>query len=82
MTETGFLPDVPVLTENAVVKTEDTGIAEVSIESTGKDSIVLIHGSKYGKTAFTITDGEKTYNYTVEIYKDDGGNSRIKIEAR
>lgn len=82
VTATDFLPDEPVLTENAVVKTEDTGIAEVSIESTGKDSMVLIHGSKYGKTAFTITDGEKIYNYTVEIYADDDGNSRIKIEVQ
>lgn len=77
-----FLPDDPVLTENAFVTTENTEIAEVSIALTGEDSMVRIQSSKFGKTAFTITDGDKTYDYTLDIYEDENGYSQIKIEAQ
>lgn len=74
-----FLPDDPVLTENAVVAVEDPGNATVSIESTGPDSMIRIQAEKYGTTAFTITDGDHEYRYLLEVYEDDSGYSQVRI---
>ena len=76
---TQFLPDDPVLTENAIVTVEDSEKADISIASTGKDSMIRIQSDKYGTTGFTIEDGEKEYNYTIEIYEDEKGHIQIRI---
>ena len=78
LTATSFLPDEPVLTENAVVVMEEGGIAEVSIEDT-QDSIVLVRATDYGTTSFAIRDGEREYRYSLEIYEDESGHSQIRI---
>ena len=77
-----FLPDDPVLTEQAAVTVEDPGIAEISVSGTGEDSTVLIHVHAYGETAFSIRDGERDYPYTIHIYEDNQGVSQIEITAR
>ena len=77
-----FLPDDPVLTEQAAVTVEDPGIAEIAVAGTGEDSTVLIHVRAYGDTAFTIRDGERDYSYALHIYEDDLGVSQIEITAR
>lgn len=74
-----FLPNDPVLTEQAVVTVENTEIAEVSIAGTGQDSMVRVRADKYGTTAFTIEDGENRYQYTLDIYEDDAGYPQIRI---
>ena len=79
LNSTQFLPDDPVLTENASVTVEDTGFASVSVERTGPDSMVRVQAEKYGETAFTIQDGENTYRYTLNIYEDDTGHPQIRI---
>ena len=56
-----FLPDEPVLTENAVVSVEDTDIAEITISNTGEDSSVLIHAHAYGTTSFNLKDGDDEF---------------------
>ncbi len=78
LSATSFLPDEPVLTENAVVVMEEGGIAEVSIEDT-QDSIVLVRATDYGTTSFAIRDGEREYRYSLEIYEDESGHSQIRI---
>ena len=77
-----FLPDNPVLTEEAAVSVEDTGIADISVSGTGEDSTVLIQVHAYGDTSFTIQDGDKEYPYHIRIYEDDLGVSRIEIISR
>ena len=52
-----FLPDNPVLTEEASVAAEDTGAAEISVAGTGEDSTILVHVHACGAASFTITDG-------------------------
>lgn len=74
-----FLPDELVLTENAVVSAEDTGIAEITISNTGEDSTVLVHAHAYGTTIFTIKDGDEEYQYSIHIYEDDLGGSKVDI---
>ena len=76
-----FLPDNPVLTENAAVTVDDTGIADISVQGTGKDSTVQIHVHAYGSTSFTIKDGDNEYPYNISIYEDDQGVSRIDITS-
>jgi len=77
-----FLPDNPVLTENAAVTVDDTGIADISISSTGEDSTVLIRVHAYGDTSFTISDGDKEFQYNISIYENDLGSIQIDITSR
>ncbi len=78
---TQFLPDSPSLTENAVVLAGDEGLAEISIASTGPDSMIRVHTEKYGETSFTIRDGETEYRYILVVYEDDGGHPQIRIRT-
>lgn len=80
LTSTMFLPDDPILTEEAVVTVEDTQLAEISVASTGKDSMVCIRAGQFGSTGFVIRDGENEYRYTLTIYEDEGGHSQIRID--
>ncbi|MGX8698359.1 MAG: hypothetical protein ACSW8F_00310 [bacterium] len=77
---TQFLPDDPVLTEQAEVVQEEGEEIVVSIASTGESSMVRIQATRYGTTAFTIRDGETTLRYTLEVYEDEGGHAQIRIE--
>ena len=77
-----FLPDDPVLTENAVVTVDDTGIADISVTGTGEESSVLIRAHAYGTTSFTIKDGDNEYQYSISIYEDSLGVSQIDITSR
>ncbi|MBQ8974585.1 MAG: hypothetical protein IJ072_02540 [Oscillospiraceae bacterium] len=77
-----FLPDDPVLTENAVVTVDDTGIADISVTGTGEDSTVLIRAHAYGTTSFTIKDGDNEYKYSISLYEDSLGVSQIDITSR
>lgn len=76
---TSFLPDNPVLTESAVAESNDHDIAQVSVSSTGEDSIIAISAHKYGTTGFVIKDGGKEYRYTLEVYEDDNGHVQTRI---
>ena len=78
---TNFLPDKPVLTQEAVATSDNTDFATVSVSQTGEDSMVLIQANKYGATTFTIKDGDKEYRYSLEIYEDDNGIPQTRITA-
>ena len=80
LNSTVFLPDDPVLTEDAVVSVEDTEFAEISVVSTGEDSMIRIRADRYGTTGFAIRDGENEYRYTLTVYQDEGGHNQIRIE--
>ena len=75
---TQFLPGDPVLSEEASVTVDDPEIT-VRVEKTGEDSMIGIQAKKYGTTAFTITDGENEYHYSLEIYEDNEGHTQINI---
>ena len=75
---TQFLPGDPVLSEEASVTVDDPEIT-VQVEKTGEDSMIGIQARKYGTTAFTITDGENEYHYSLEIYEDNEGHTQINI---
>lgn len=74
-----FLPDDPVLSENAVVEVADTDFLTATISQTGKDSMIDFQASKYGSTTMTITDGDKEYRYTITVYEDDEGHPQTEI---
>ena len=77
-----FLPDDPVLTEEAVAISGNTDFAVISVSSTGKDSMIHVNAKGYGSTEFTIRDGEKEYRYVLEIYEDDGGHTQTRITPK
>ena len=74
-----FLPDDPVLTEEASITVEDDGFVSVSVERTGTDSMIRVQASKYGETSFSIQDGAVTYRYTLRVYEDDTGHPQVEI---
>ena len=74
-----FLPDDPVLTEQAEVTVEDAEVASISVASTGADSMIRVEAADYGTTSFAIRDGDQVYRYTIEIYEDDNRSPQIRI---
>ena len=79
---TMFLPDEPVLTEAAAVTVDDPSVAEVSVASTGEDSMVRVRSEKLGTTAVTVRDGQNEYHYTLRVYKDADGHPQIELVPR
>lgn len=79
---TVFLPGDPVLSESAEAVMEEEGKITVVIEKTGSDSMVRVQAGAYGSADFRIQDGDITYLYTVEVFEDEGGHSRILITER
>ena len=80
LNSTMFLPDDAILTEEAVVTVEDTELAEITVASTGENSMVRVRADKYGTTGFVIRDGENEYRYTLTVYQDEGGHNQIRID--
>jgi hypothetical protein len=79
---TQFLPDNPVLTENASIVVDNSDIAEIRVSNPGEDSTIFIHVHAYDKTSFAIKDGDKEYRYDINIYEDSLGISQIDITTK
>lgn len=77
-----FLPDNPILSENAEVTVDQSGIADVTVSGGGENSTVQIRAHAYGTGSFTVTDGDRVYRYEIRIYEDDLGVSQIEITAK
>lgn len=75
---TNFLPDNPVLSEDAEVVYQSEGI-QVQIESFGEDPIIRISAKAFGTSDFTIKDGDQEYRYSLRVYEDDNGNTQMEI---
>ena len=67
---------------SASVTVEDAGIAQVSVESTGQDSMVRIRSTHLGTTSMTVRDGENEYRYLLTIYLDHQGAVQVEIKPR
>ena len=75
-----FLPDEPVLSDQAVVTAvENPNIADIRVLEPDQ---VYVDGKDYGTSDFTITDGDKAYHYSLEIYEDDEGHSQLNITKK
>ena len=78
-----FLPDDPILTDAATVVMEnESAPIQIAIERTGKDSMIRIQATEFGKADFSIVDGDQEYMYTANVYEDDGGHTQIEITSR
>lgn len=65
------LPGDPSFSEEAVIAIDDESIAEIEFYIYGPESgVVSIHAHAYGTATVTVTDGEETTRYTLEVYKD------------
>ncbi|MBQ4409670.1 MAG: hypothetical protein II831_02990 [Firmicutes bacterium] len=76
------LPDDPVFTEAAVVKTEEGAFADISLAGAGDDSRVMIRATSYGSMDFSVRDGDTEYRYTPTVYEDQSGHTQILITER
>ncbi len=74
-----FLPDDPVLSENAVVEIEDSKNITITIEATGENSMIRIQAADFVDTGFVIRDNDRIYRYTIKITEDDRGYTQIEI---
>ncbi|MCR5230832.1 MAG: hypothetical protein K6D03_11975 [Solobacterium sp.] len=74
-----FLPDSPVLSEDAGITVMEGADAEVWIRRTGEDSMIGIQASKLGKTEFVISDRGAEYHYLMEVYMDNNGHIQVDI---
>ena len=74
-----FLPDDPVLSDQAVVTLDNAELADVSVQ---EESQIYVTGKEFGSTDLTITDGGKEYHYTLRIYEDDNGYSQIEVTKK
>ena len=77
-----FLPDDPILSEAAVAVSENTDFAVIAVASTGRDSMIHVNAKGYGRTDFTIRDGDKEYLYSLEIYEDENGHTQTRITRK
>lgn len=71
------LPDTPALSQAATVSLEDAALADVKL-TIPEDATVYITAHKYGATTMTVTDGEKAYRYSLEVYQGEGSD-QIRI---
>ena len=75
------LPGEPSFSENAVISFDDSSFLEGSIQD-AKDGYVYVHATKYGSTVMTITDGDKTYQYEVNVFRNETGHNLIDITEK
>lgn len=66
------LPGQPTLSEDAVVVCDDNGFQAQIIDYS--DPFVEIEATKYGTTGMTVTDGGKTYRYSITVKWEDKEN--------
>ncbi len=72
------LPGDPSLSETSVIVVEDPSICSVQLHS-AEEGRVYIYAHKYGITEVAITEGEKEFRYSFEVYRDKSV-TRIRIE--
>lgn len=74
-----FLPDDPILTDDAVVvMADDVDMAHITIEKTGEDSMIRVQCDRTGTSLFEIVDGDRTYRYEIKIFGN--GNQAAQVE--
>ena len=71
------LPGGPSFSAEATVTVEDESIAEARLQYP-EEGMISVHAHAYGTTTVTVVDGEKTVQYTLEVYRD-GKVNRIRI---
>ncbi|MBQ1467539.1 MAG: pilus assembly protein N-terminal domain-containing protein [Solobacterium sp.] len=72
------LPGDPSFSDDAVIVVEDPSVCSVQLHS-AEDDMVYIYAHKYGTTEVVITEGEKEFRYSFEVYRDQSV-TRIRIE--
>ena len=68
---TETLSDATSFSEEAEITVDDDSIANVSFWDY-EDGVIFIQAKGYGTTTITVTDGDKTFQYSLEIYNEEG----------
>lgn len=71
------LPDDPSFSAEATITIDDDAIASVDLRYP-EDGMIFVHAQAYGTAMITVTDGDETVQYTLEVYKEKGA-AQIKI---
>ena len=74
---TSTLPDNPSLSAEAMISIDDTSVASVDFWDP-EGGVIFVRTQTYGTATITVTDGGETYQYTLEIYREDG-NAQVMI---
>ncbi len=74
-----LLPDDVSYSDGAVIEVKNTEIADIEPKDL-EAGIIRISVHSYGNTEFTVTDGEKTDVYILEV-ENSGGSPKISISS-
>ncbi|MBQ3411950.1 MAG: hypothetical protein IJG67_02845 [Oscillospiraceae bacterium] len=74
-----FLSDDPVIGPDAVITSEEDAFAQLSLSWIGDGAAVRVEAKEYGTMDFTVTDDGKQYTYTLTVFEDDEGHTRVTI---
>lgn len=78
LTTTKLLPGEPSFSEEATVSVEDSSLASAQLHSPEK-GVVYLYAHQYGSTTLVVTDGGRESRYTLEVYRDEQGDSQVRI---
>lgn len=74
------LPDAPVLSDQAYAVLEDESFGTADISVTDGSGYVSLRLQKYGEVKLKVIDGDKEYDYIVEVSRSDG-HSRVNLRT-
>lgn len=75
-----LLPGSPPISSAATVVNGNEDVALVTVGDNGTGFTMLnVEAHQYGSTDVQVTDGDKHYNFTLEIYEDDTGHSQTRV---
>ena len=75
-----LLPGSPPISSAATVVNSNEDVALVTVGDNGTGFTMLnVEAHQYGSTDVQVTDGDKHYNFTLEIYEDDTGHSQARV---
>jgi len=76
------LPDEPVLSEEAIVNTDNTSIVAAELVDYDEGSAVRLSIHDYGSVNMTVQDGDTVYEYVVTVNKDSTGSADVEISEK
>lgn len=75
-----LLPGSPPISSAATVVNGNEDVALVTVGDNGTGFTMLnVEAHQYGSTDVQVTDGDKHYNFTLEIYEDDTGHAQTRV---
>lgn len=75
-----LLPGSPPISSAATVVNGNEDVALVTVGDNGTGFTMLnVEAHQYGSTDVQVTDGDKHYSFTLEVYEDDTGHAQTRV---